>query len=319
MGVDRVNSADSRVYVNNDRLIGVTNFSINYDRGVEELRALGSSHVVDRILISNQTPSVDISWVLGDDSSDPFFDHQTEGLISVESFNIKKRDTAGSVEIHDCFLTSYSIDASVGSLVNGSITYEGSLVEFLEVEELTQGDSTEDYYDAFLPSTIQLSASFEEGQIFELPIQSFDINVSIPRETIKKMGDLTPEYRYPTLPLGASVSFSVIKSKVKELDFTRILMEKGNFVFEMSSCQGLKKGYILSHCSLIGVGESLNIDGNAELNFEYAASLTRESLVFGGDELFIPEGFIAVFDIDGNYVYSVDDEQLIAPEEFANS
>ena len=277
MSVDRVSYADTRVYINDVLLTGVSSCDIETTREVENLRSINRYETTDRVTKSSQVPQATISWILGVGSSDPFFNFQNSGIVSVESFNIKKKDIVGVEEIKSGYLTSYSVSASVGNLVTAEAKYDGNAYSFTETGKLTLGVQTSDSYRGFLPSKISLSASFSEGNIFAFPIQSFQISVPISRAPFKKLGDSTPSYRIPTLPAEASVSFSAIKNDITGIDFSKIVLEKGNFSFSLLACNNSGKTYTLKDCSLIGVSESIDLDGNASIDFNYVSSITGRS------------------------------------------
>ena len=283
MSVDRVSYGDTRVYINDSLLKGVSSCSIETTREVENLRSITRYETPDRILKSNQIPQATISWTLGEESSDPFFDFQNSGVLSVESFNIKKKDIVGVNEVISGFLTSYSVNAAVGDLVTAEAQYEGTDYSFTESGKLTLGDQTSNSYKSFLPAKIDLSATFPEGSIFSCPVQSFQINVPIPRTPLKRLGEMAPKYRIPTLPSEATVSFSAIKNNITGLDFSKIVLEKGNFSFDLKSCNDVGKIYSLNGCSLIGVSESIDLEGNATIDFSYVASITNQSFSLSDD------------------------------------
>jgi hypothetical protein len=280
MSVDRVNYGDTRVYVNNILLTGISDCSIETERSYDDLRSYGRYDITDRIVKSDQIPKVNLSWILGEGSSDPFFDHQNSGIISVEKFNIKKRDIVGENIVSGAFLTSYSVEASVGDLVTAQAQYEGLSYSFSATGALNRSIQTEDYYRSFVPSKITVSGDFGEGQVAPFPIQSFQITIPIPRSTVKKLGSLTPDYRIPNLPTEASVSFSVIKNDITGMNFAPIIVEKGEFTFEMKSCANIGKKYTVSNCSLTSISESINLDGNATVDFNYVSSLNNQTFIY---------------------------------------
>lgn len=280
MPVDRVTYADTRVYVNDILLTGVSECSIETTRDFEDLRSAKRYDVTDRILKSNQVPKATISWILGEKSTDPFFNFQKSGILSVENFNIKKRDIVGTNEIKSGFLTSYSVEASVGNTITAQAQYEGTDYSFNSTNKLTAGVQTSDSYNAFIPSKINMSATFQEGNIFSFPVQSFQLSISVPRTPLKRLGEMIPKYRIPTLPVEASVDFSVIKTDITGVNFSKILLEKGNFSFLMSSCNNTQKTYILKDCSLVGISESVSEDGSATIDFNYVSTITGNSFSF---------------------------------------
>jgi len=284
MSVERVSYGDTRVYINDVLLKGVSSCDINTTRDVENLRAITHYETTDRILKSDQKPEATISWILGEDSSDPFFDFQNSGILSVESFNIKKKDIVGVEEVKSGFLTSYSVNAAVGDLITAEVQYEGVDFSFTPSGKLTLGDQVSHSYKSFLPSKIELSATFQEGNIFNFPIQSFQISVPVPRAPLKRLGEFSPKYKVPTLPTEATVSFSAIKNDITGIDFSKIVLEKGDFEFFLATCDDVSKSYGLNGCSLLGISESINLDGNATIDFNYAASLTNQSFFLTSQE-----------------------------------
>ncbi|MDB4314548.1 hypothetical protein N9955_00815 [bacterium] len=280
MSVDRVNNGDTRIYVNNVLLTGITDCQITSQRGVENIRTLKRYEIVDRVQLSNPTPTAELSWIIGEQSTDPFFDFQNSGVVSVESFLIEKKDIVGTNTLSGAFLTSYSVNGGVGDTVTASASYEGINASYAQTGSLARGADTADFYNVYIPSNISLSATFDEGQIFTMPIQTFSVDVPISRRPVKKLGDFYTEYRMPELPAELSISFSAVKNDVTGLDFTKILLETGNFRIEMNSCNNVTKAYDISGCSLLGVSESSALDGNATVDFSYVASLTNSSFNF---------------------------------------
>lgn len=278
MSFDRVNYADTRVYVNDVLLTGVSSCEINTSREVEPVRSILHYENENRVLKSDQKPEVTISWTFGEKSSDPFFDFQNSGILSVENFNIKKKDIFGVHEIKSGFLVSYSVNAAVGSLVTAEAQYEANAYSYSSSGKLTLGNQTSDYYQAFLPSKIQLYSSFNEGDIFNFPIQSFQITIPIPRKTIKNLGEIAPKYKIPSLPTDATINFSAIKNNITGIDFSKIVLDTGDFQFLLKDCQGSGITYDIKKCSLIGVSESLDLDGNSIIDFNYVSSITNNTI-----------------------------------------
>lgn len=302
MSFDRVSYGDTRVYINDVLLKGISSCEINTTREVENLRSINHHETTDRIIKSDQKPEATLSWILGEDSSDPFFSFQTSGILSVESFNIKKKDIVGVEEVKSGFLTSYSVNAAVGDLITAEAKYEGIDFSFTEAGKLTLGVQTSDSYKSFLPSKIQLSATFQEGDIFTFPIQSFQINVPVPRQSLKRLGEQSPKYRLPTLPTEATVSFSAIKNDITGLDFSRIVLEKGNFEFLLATCDDVNKSYTLSGCSLLGISESIDLEGNAAIDFNYVASIKNDTFNYATSILSVD----GLLDLDGVQLLSSD-------------
>jgi hypothetical protein len=61
-------------------------------------------------------------------------------------------------------------------------------------------------------------------------------------------------------------------------------LEKGDFEFFLATCDDVSKSYGLNDCSLLGISESINLDGNATIDFNYVASITNDSFFLTSQE-----------------------------------
>jgi hypothetical protein len=286
MPVDRVHSSNSRIYVNETLLTGISNYDLSYNLKNESLKSLNHYETTDKILLSKQSPEINLSWTLGEQSSDPFFDFQSSGIISVESFNIKLRDTVGERIVSGCSLTDYSLKAGVGELISAAAKFEGNSLYFSTGNALSINDQTSDYYQSYIPQKILLSSSFANGNIINLPVQSFNIQIPISRQSQSKLGNFNTEYKIPVLPIEASVSFSAIKNILSGIDLSDIILEKGSFNFTLQTCsESNNKNYSIGDCSLVSISESLDLEGNALVNFSYTSSITNSNFSLNGSQL----------------------------------
>jgi hypothetical protein len=299
--VSRVHSSDSQIFVNNVKLTGIQSFSIDSSRDFTELPALGSLGTVDRIMNSNQTIGVSLNFIPADnkallggerDVNDPFFSHTTGGLISVDNFDLKFKDIAGQTEVGNCYLTSYSIKGAVNEMVNGSIAYEGDVITFNTGTYSTYSDQSDDDYTVFRPQEITINTDLKEGvNTSSYCIQSFDFTVPIQRTPVKRLGQRTPSFRYPTFPVNGDLKFSILKNKLTGCDLSPLVLEKGNITINLNDLgKDTIVEYNLSNCSLVSVSESQDLDSNATFDFGYTFSadstLTRNlvpSFGFGID------------------------------------
>jgi len=275
---DRVHSSNSRVYVNDVPMTGISDYNISLGLKSEPVRELGNYQISDRIKLSKQTPEITLSWILGEGSSDPFFDFSSSGIISVEKFTIRAKDIVGQQILSGAYLNSYAIKGGVGELVTAAVKYEADDLSFVNTGGLSILDQTSHSYQAFSPQRIVVSSSFENGDMTVLPLQSFSIDIPVPRTQFAKISDMIPSYRIPVLPIDANVSFTAVKNQITGIDLSRILLEKGTFEFELNSCSN-KKVYAIEDCSLVSLGESLDLDGNATLDFSYSASIGADTFI----------------------------------------
>ena len=288
MPVTRVHSSDTQVFVEDIRISGVQSVSFDTSKQVNEIRNLGYHQVTDRLLTANQTTnfSMDYHVVEGGTAFDPFFSFTGNAgfndLISVDKYNIKIKDNAGENEIEGAYLSSYSLNLSVGEIPSVSISYEADSISYDPDNAITSELS--DSYNTFRPAEISVSTTktdppyTPELQVESFPIQNASLNFSIPRTTTTRVGKRTPERRYPTFPLNGEISFSVIKNQVTGLDVSSLILSKDKINITLDKNSGNTVTFSINDCSLVSAAESTDLDGNSSIDFNYNFALTNNSL-----------------------------------------
>jgi hypothetical protein len=288
MSVIRVHSSDTQVFVEDVRISGVQSISFETSKQVNEIRTLGNQEVTDRVLAANQTTnfSMDYHVIEGENAFDPFFSFTgTAGfndLISVDKFNIKVKDNAGENEIEGAYLSSYSLNISVGEIPSVSVSYEADSISYDPDNAITSSHS--DSYSVYKPSEISVSTTktdppyTPELQTENFAIQNASLSFSIPRTTTTRVGKRVPERRYPTFPINGEISFSVIKNQVTGLDMSSLILSKDKINLTLDKNSGNTILFSIDDCSLISAAESTDLDGNSSIDFNYNFALTNNSL-----------------------------------------
>jgi len=271
--VSRVHSSDTQVFINDSRLKGVTNFDVSFDRETADLRGLHSLHIEDRINTEPEKVAVNLSWIMGNDTSDPFFSVATGQIVSVENFTIEKKDIVGSEVIEGAYLTSYEVAAAIGDTINGKASYEANRF-YTGAESLAYEDQSNDFnLSVFLPSKIVIDQTSIEGNVSSsgVSIQSFSVQVPIPRTTFRRIGTPVPKTRYPEIPVVGTTSFSILKNTGASFENDAVVLSKGNFTVSLYDCAGSGEiSYHLQDCNLSSISESLDLDGNETVDFNYS-------------------------------------------------
>ena len=210
MPVDRVHSSESQVFIRDQRLIGVQSFSIDESKDFTEIQDLGSYSVTNRILNPNQKINTTLDFILIDNNSsisanrivyDPFYQFQTSGLLSIETFDLKFKNFAGENTVSGAYLTSYSISAAVENVVIGSVEYEANNIGYNTGQALTRNNLSNDTGCPFRPHKIKISGNFGESistnnfniQSFELKIPIKTMNPSEKNTFPKNLNNLNPK------------------------------------------------------------------------------------------------------------------------------
>ncbi len=272
VSVTRVHSSNSQISVNGTRLTGVSQFSFSKEQDATDLRGLGSFYVDDRITQSNSKIETTIEWALGKNISDPFFDIQQSGLLSIENFLIEAKDTVGTNTFSGAYLTSYGINASVGDIIKGTVKYDVDSQNW-SPNALSITDQTNDSCLPFVPSRITIHSTAEGGVSSSgMSIQSFNFSLPINRKPVKRAGSKNVSFRYPELPIIGDISFSILKNTLTGMKEITVL-EKGTIEINLEDClTSGERNFLFQNCNLISINESLSLDGNASIDFGYKFS-----------------------------------------------
>lgn len=279
MAVDRIHSSDTQISINGIRLTGVSQFGFSKDPDALDLVGMGSLYVNDRI--TQRAPKIDpsIEWTIGIGSTDPFFDIKSGLVLSIEQFNIEAKDPVGTTNVSGAYLTSYEISAGIGDLVKGTVSYEANSQSWAATGQLTQSDQTDDNIAPFLPSKIQIYSYDNDVDITEVnfAVQNFNISFPIARKSTATLGKKIPKFRYPELPAVGDLKFSVLKTLITGMSEVPVL-DKGTYEIFMSNCDDSdSKIYFVENCSLVNISESLDLEGNATVDFSYNFRLLDRS------------------------------------------
>ena len=281
----RVHSSDTQIFIDSVAIAGIQSKSVEINREYQDLRPLGSTSNKDKILTSNQTVGINLDYLVVHNGFDPF--NTTNGLLNIYKQEIKIVDTTHQFIASGAYLQSCSLDISVGDNPRGSAFYEAEEISYNDGIFLTPLDQTEDQYASiFRPQEIIVSKSYFEdgiegcdGGVCGFCIQSASINVSLNREAVNKVGEMIPRMRYPSLPINGEVSFEAVKTNMKEVDISSLILGKGDLTFDLKrKARNFSLQYKISDCSLISVTESLDLDGNAIINFSYQFPLNNSGL-----------------------------------------
>mgnify|MGYP003138328624 FL=1 len=277
---ERIHSSDTQLFINGTGVPAINSLSISSSKEVEDIARLGTYHTTERIIKSNQTSSLSIGMFLttGATGVDPIYNPQKkeEGFLSTGKFDFQIKDLVGVTTITGASMTSYSINGSVGSLVEGSTSYEGDGATFTSAGAISMSEQrTDNFGGFFLPRNIEITTTETDNgkeavNTSALNIQSFDISVDIPRRAVKRLGSRHASFRYPELPARGSLSFSMIKNLVTGLDLSETICDSGIIKIDLKDDSNDSLFHLTtSGCCLESVEESTALDDNTTINFSY--------------------------------------------------
>jgi len=259
-------------------LNGIQSVSFDTEKQITELNKLGKFGTQDRILNSNQTTNLNIDFILDDQkSNDPFFKFTNNGFLSIDKFNFLIKDLAGSTSINGAYLTNYSLQLTAGEPAIGQLQYQADTISYSESGgiSLVQSIPASNFGDALNPKRIYLTTTLSEGvDTASFPVQSINVGVPLNRTPVTRVGQRTPQFRYPDPNTNGTIDISITKNQVKEIDLSSLVLEKGNLVIQFNASDDDNfEQYTFSNCSLISVTEGTSLDGNTTIDFNYSFNL----------------------------------------------
>jgi|TARA_R100001086_G_scaffold241734_1_gene168871 hypothetical protein len=278
MAIERVHSSDIQVFVNGERIPAINSLSVNTEKELVDIPRLGVSHISDRVLASSQSSSLDMGLLIttGASGIDPFYQCQMagSGFLNTGKFDFQIKDTVGVTTVSGASMTSYSLNGSVGALVEGSTAYEGDAAIFTPDGALTFSDSTSDTFGGFFrPQNIEISTTpdgLESISSASFNIQNFTLSVDTPRKKVTRLGTRTPKFRYPDLPSQGSLSFSAVKNQVTGIDLSSLVCQSGVIKIDLKDNEGNSvMDFTTSGCCLESIDESTDLDDNTSVDFSY--------------------------------------------------
>jgi hypothetical protein len=280
MDIPRINSSDCQAFISGQRIVGVQSFDLEQPLEFEPISKLGFHSVQDRVRTPNQKINVNLECLLIESGivHDPFFNFDSD-FLSVNPFDIKLKDLAGEYSISGAYLTEYGLSVNLGEPAKVSVGYE-ALGFSGNKSGISYLDQTNDTGSVFTTHNVRVSGDHKiQGSISStsLILQSFNLNVPIPRNPITVLGQRVPHILYPELPTNGTLTFEAIKNEITGIDFAPLLLEKSPITLKLRNCnQGVR--YKVNNCSLINITEGETLDGDATLNFNYEFSIDNNAI-----------------------------------------
>lgn len=276
MALDRVHSSETQLFYTGVRIPAIQSIEFSTDKSSTDLRPLGELSYKERILNANQTTNLSYSILVttGASGFDPFytFQQQDEGFLSTGSYGFNIKDFAGENTITGAYLSSYSLEGSVGDFVRGSVSYEADSISYNTANSIDFSDMSNDNFSVFVPKDIEITCvgiNSGAARTNGFNIQNFSVGVDLNRKLVTRVGSRTPNFRYPELPIDGSLNINFLKNAVTGIDLSPLVVDTGVISIFLKDDDGIQQTYTMNQCSLKSVSESIDLDGNNTINFSY--------------------------------------------------
>lgn len=324
----QVNPSGTHSAGNIKQITRAQSWDSDFSRSFTDVNQYGNLGAIDRIEVEAPTVNMSTSWYLTDGSNEKYIGltvptNATQvslisGILSKETDEknyfllvAKEGDDAdgglaeGVIGAGNCFLTSYSIEGSVGDIPMANADFEALNMRIYDgvagndvpainpttglpiagvsftLPAVVKNDSV-DQISVLRPGDITVdigSGNVGFGKD-DLKIQSFSVSVDLARSPIEKLGSRFPYSRDIDFPLTASVSIEAIAGDLQEFNLSDLLCETGsydmNILMKKPSCAGDGAPGIavaIKGAKLISESLSTSIGDNATVSLEYEVSI----------------------------------------------
>lgn len=315
------------------QLTRVQSWDSDFSRSFTDINQYGQLAAIDRIEVEAPTVNMSTSWYPTDGFNEKSIGLSVPGAGQGESAllsGILKKETdeknyfllvasegsdavgyagakTGIFGIGNAFLTSYSLEASVGDVPTASADFEA--LNFAVYSEalgtndvpainpenglkvagvpfslpLATQNSDPDQVTVLRPGDITFSLTDEQVKGFtanDIKIQSFTLSTELSRTPIEKLGSRFPFSREIDFPVTASLSVEAQMGDLADFNLSDLLCETGfydmSIALKQNSCEGDGPIALLTKikgAKLVSENVSTSIGDNASVTLEYEVSI----------------------------------------------
>ena len=316
------------------QLSRVQSWDSDFSRNFTDINQYGQLAAIDRIEVEAPTVNMSTSWYPTDGSNERYIGLSVPGIGSPSTpallSGILKKETdeknyfltvasegsdmvgysntkTGVFAVGNCFLTSYSLEASVGSVPTASADFEalnfavhsqasgtsqvpainaasGTKItgSYFKLPAAQQNDNV-DQVSVLRPGDITFNLGSDQVKGFDsndIKIQSFTLSTDLGRTPIEKLGSRFPFSREIDFPITASLSVEAQMGDLADFNLSDLLCETGSYnlsiTMKKNDCSGNGGQAMvigLSGAKLLSENVTTSIGDNASVTLEYEASI----------------------------------------------
>ena len=300
---NRIIYQSQAVSVNSVTLDGVQSCNYGIDIGREDVNQFGQLGAVDKVILAAPTCTMEIGYYAGGFGGSSAEGTNLSGLLasgmygSVSGVNVIAALTTNegvdysaagnAVTLKSGVLTSFSSEASVGAIVNNTLSFAGTDFSYGTVMPTVPG------VDLDIATQTGVAVTIDEvGGATSTPTptttfinyQSATVNYDLGQEVLQRLGDSTTPYYYavvPTFPATANIDFEslsindgmhiVVDSLSQSANTASKSVEAGGYANVTVNVGGVT--YKLVNCTMDSHSFSSSIGDNATLSASFAATI----------------------------------------------
>ena len=300
---NRIIYQSQAVEVNGTTLDGVQSCNYGIDVGREDVNQFGQLGAVDKVILAAPTCTMEIGYYAGGFGGSSSEAGNLNGLLQSGMFGSQSGVnvivglttnegvdyTAGgtSVTLKSGVLTSFSSEASVGAIVNNTLSFAGTDFNYTPDMPTVPGTDLDIATQTGVQVTIAEAGggtSSPTAQDTFLNFQSATVNYDLGQEVLQRLGDSTTPYYYavvPTFPATSNIDFEsiainqgmkiVVDNLSQSANVASTAIDDGGFANVTVKIGGVT--YKLVNCTLDSHSFSSSVGDNATLSASFAATI----------------------------------------------
>ena len=301
---NRIIYQSQAVSVDGVTLDGVQSCNYGIDIGREDVNQFGQLGAVDKVILAAPTCTMEIGYYAGGYGGESNEANHLNGLLqsgiygSVSGADVIAGLTTdegvdysaagNSVTLKSGVLTSFSCEASVGAIVNNTLSFAGTDFAYSTTMPTAPTTSIDIATQTGVAITIDEvgggGTSSPTPQATFVNFQSATVNYDLGQEVLQRLGDSSTPYYYaivPTFPATASIDFESLAINEGMKIVVDNLSQSANTASKSVGAGGYANvtvnvggvTYKLSNCTMDNQNFSSSIGDNATLSATFAATI----------------------------------------------
>lgn len=300
---NRIIYQSQAVAINSTTLDGVQSCNYGVDIGREDVNQFGDLGAVDRVILAAPTCTMEIGYYAGGFGGSSTEAANLNGLLQSGMYGsvsgcpvavglttnegVDYTAAGTKVTLESGVLSSFSCEASVGAIVNNTLSFVGQEFAY-STASLPAVPGTD--LDIATQTGVAITIDEVGGTSSPTPqatlvnFQSATVNYDLGQEILQRLGDSTTPYYYavvPTFPASASIDFEslaisqgmevVVNSLSQSANTSGKDVVEGGYANVTVNVGGVT--YKLINCTMDNQNFSSSIGDNATLSATFAASI----------------------------------------------
>jgi len=300
---NRIIYQSQAVSVGGTTLDGVQSCNYGIDIGREDVNQFGQLGAVDKVILAAPTCTMEIGYYAGGFGGATVEPGKLNGLLQSGMYGsqsgvdvvvglttnegIDYTAAGNAVTLKSGVLTSFSCEASVGAIVNNTLSFAGTDFNYgtsMPTAPTTTIDIATQTGVSCIITEVGGAASSPTPSGTFVNYQSATVNYDLGQEVLQRLGDSSTPYYYavvPTFPATSNIDFEslainqgmkiVVNNLAQSANTATTAVEDGGYANVQVNVGGVE--YKLVNCTMDSHNFSSSVGDNATLSASFAATI----------------------------------------------